>query len=127
MSVYRTLIVMVLLFAIAALLQGDRERDAGKSEGDRFLAHVSIDKPIYRAGEHVYVRGVVLGANDRKPLAPDKQTAAMVQITGPKGEIVTSASTSIQDSVAGFEWIVPDDASGGQYTATISFPWTGFP
>src|SRR6476620_5424029 len=36
--------------------------------GDAFLAHVSTDKPIYRAGERVYVRGVVLNANDHKPL-----------------------------------------------------------
>src|ERR1700755_521655 len=109
MSVYRTLIVMVLVFATAALLPGDRRYRAGKSDGDRFLAHISIDKPIYRAGEHVYVRGVILGANDRKPLPADKQTAAMGQITGPKGEIIANASASIQESVAGFEWIVPDD------------------
>src|SRR5690349_24656111 len=36
---------------------------------ERYLTHVSTDKPIYRTGERVYVRGVVLGANDHAPLS----------------------------------------------------------
>src|SRR5437763_1206522 len=49
MSVYRTLIIMVLVFAIAALLQGDRERHAGKFE-------VGAYRAPRRKGEIVFLR-----------------------------------------------------------------------
>ena len=35
---------------------------------ERFLAHVSTDKPVYRSGEKVYVRAVLLHAADHTPL-----------------------------------------------------------
>ena len=35
---------------------------------ERYLTHVSTDKPIYRPGETVYVRGVMLRADNREPL-----------------------------------------------------------
>jgi hypothetical protein len=59
---------------------------------NRFLTHVSTDKPIYRPGETVYIRGVVLHANSRKPLDQAKQTTAQIQVTGPKGNIISMRS-----------------------------------
>ena len=50
---------------------------------ERYLTHVSTDKPIYRAGEKVYVRAVVLGARDSRPLAPGRAPNAFVQIRDP--------------------------------------------
>src|SRR5688572_15761492 len=35
---------------------------------ERYLTHVSTDKPIYRIGEKVYVRGVVLRADSHSPV-----------------------------------------------------------
>jgi uncharacterized protein YfaS (alpha-2-macroglobulin family) len=98
----------------------------GVADG-RYLGHLSTDKPIYRAGERVYFRGVVLGALDHVPLAADGSGYAMLQITGPKGEQLFSQGAQVQDSVAGFNWDVPADAGGGRYTATMSFPANGFP
>ncbi|MEM9346284.1 MAG: alpha-2-macroglobulin family protein [Planctomycetota bacterium] len=40
---------------------------------ERYLTHVSTDKPIYRGGETVYVRGVVLHAFDQTPLKDNKE------------------------------------------------------
>src|SRR6476661_8180310 len=91
---------------------------------------ISLPCPLtsrFIAAEHVYLRSVILGANDRKPLPPDKQTGANVQITGPKGDVVATLGASVEESVAACAWNVPEDAAGGQYTATISFPWAGFP
>ena len=34
---------------------------------DRYRTHLSVDKPLYRGGETVYVRGVVLHYANRKP------------------------------------------------------------
>src|SRR5205814_2044141 len=45
----------------------------------------------------------------------------------PKGEIVASAYSPIEDSVAASNWEVPDGAAGGQYTAKMEFPSEGFP
>ena len=36
---------------------------------DRYLTFLSTDKPIYRAGETVFVRGVLLHQATRRPLA----------------------------------------------------------
>src|SRR5580700_760121 len=89
---------------------------------NRYLAHLSTDKPIYRANERVYLRGAVLTAADHLPMDRDN-LPAQLQITGPKGDTLFTTNGQIQDSVAAFNWDVPADAAGGQYTATISFPW----
>ena len=94
---------------------------------ERFLTHVSTDKPIYRAGENVYVRGVVLEAHKHLPLKADANLMAQITIKGPKGDIVAQAMTNSQDSTLGFAWPVPDGQAGGEYTAEVSFPWTGQP
>src|SRR5512145_3194533 len=56
---------------------------------DRYLAHVSTDKPVYRSGEKVYVRAVILHAADHTP--DGRSNGAVVQILGPKGETVVTA------------------------------------
>lgn len=93
---------------------------------ERYLAHVSTDKPLYRAGEKVYVRGAILRADTHAPL-PDGAAQALVQIKGPKGELITSAHAPAQDSVVAFAWEVPAGQAGGQYTLVMTFPWTGYP
>src|SRR2546427_3075490 len=35
---------------------------------ERYLIHVSTDKPIYRSGERLYVRGVLLRADGHTPI-----------------------------------------------------------
>ncbi len=87
---------------------------------ERYLTHVSTDKPIYRTGEKVYVRAVVLHAIGHTPVAsPDR---AFFEIKGPKGDTVTSGATTIIDSVAGFSWDIPANQAGGEYTVRISHP-----
>ena len=36
--------------------------------GERYVTHVSTDKPIYRTGEKVYVRSVVLHTDGHTPM-----------------------------------------------------------
>lgn len=94
---------------------------------DRYLTHVSTDKPIYRAGEKVYVRGVVLESHRHTPMKAKQRLAAQVTIKGPKGDVVAQAMTNTQDSTLGFAWPVPAGQAGGEYTAEVSYPWTGQP
>lgn len=94
---------------------------------ERFLTHLSTDKPIYRAGETVYARAVALNALTRKPLGADKQFWAMMEIVGPKGDTVASANVTTQDSVFGFPWKVPGGQAGGEYTIRITHARTGNP
>lgn len=89
----------------------------------RYQTFVSTDKPIYRAGEQVYVRGVVLNAANHKPLSGS--ASATIEIKGPKGDTVASGNTYAQDSVWSFGWVVPDGQAGGEYTIRITYPWEG--
>ena len=68
---------------------------------DRFLTFVSTDKPIYRGGANLYVRGVILRHDTRKPRESQNQLNALVEIFGPKGDTVASGWVNSQDSVLG--------------------------
>ena len=94
---------------------------------ERYLTHVSTDKPIYRGGEKVYIRGVILEAHQHTPLKENQNLAAQITIKGPKGDIITQGMTNSQDSTLGFSWPVPQGQAGGEYTAEVSYPWTGQP
>ncbi|MBX9722474.1 MAG: hypothetical protein K2X81_13835, partial [Candidatus Obscuribacterales bacterium] len=92
---------------------------------ERYLTFVSTDKPIYKIGEKVYVRGVLLNAKTHKPL-PDSQVAnANIVIKGPKGDVIASGSAGSTDSVWGFAWDVPEGQAGGEYTVHVSYPFNG--
>src|SRR5437762_1434791 len=58
--------------------------DRGGAE--RYLTHVATDKPIYRTGEKLYVRAVVLRANGHSPMIG--AGTASFEIKGPKGDAV---------------------------------------
>jgi len=92
---------------------------------ERYLTYVSTDKPIYRPGETVYFRGVVLHGLTRKP--SDQQMQATYEIIGPKGDTVARGGTQVQESVVGFSWVVPEGQAGGQYKVKIMHPWFGYP
>jgi hypothetical protein len=92
---------------------------------DRYLTFVTTDKPIYRIGETLYVRGVILHHATHKPLPNEPVVSAVVEIVGPKGDAVASGAIAAGDGVLGFSWQVPDDQAGGEYTAKITFPQYG--
>ncbi|HEX2476071.1 MAG TPA: MG2 domain-containing protein, partial [Lacipirellulaceae bacterium] len=90
---------------------------------DRYLTHLSTDKPIYRPGEQMYVRGVVLHHLTNKPLS--ENISAVVEIIGPKGDVIASGPAPAEDSVLAFAWTIPAEQPGGQYTVKVTHPWTG--
>lgn len=102
-------------------------RSADLGGDQRYLAHLSTDKPIYRLGETVFVRGVLLHAVNQKPLADNLAVFAVVEIQGPKGDVVAGGNATTQNSSLGFQWTIPDGQAGGEYTIKTTFPDAGFP
>ncbi len=93
---------------------------------ERYLAYLSTDKPVYRSGETAYFRTVFLNARDNTPLRSDRNTIE-VKISGPKGEVIHEGVSSDTDSVIGYQWQVPEGATGGQYTAKVTSRTLGTP
>src|SRR5213593_1262653 len=89
---------------------------------ERYFVHVSTDKPIYRSGERLYVRGVFLRAAGHTPMTTSLGETVLFEIKGPKGDTVASGASAIIDSVAGFSWDIPPTQAGGEYTVRISHP-----
>ena len=89
---------------------------------ERYLVHVSTDKPIYRSGERLYVRGVFLRATGHTPMTTSSSETLSFEIKGPKGDTVASGVSAIIDTVAGFSWDIPAGQAGGEYTVRISHP-----
>ncbi|NLX13765.1 MAG: A-macroglobulin complement component [Phycisphaerales bacterium] len=117
-------VALLALLGAKTLAKKATSRDLGGPE--RYLTHVSTDKPIYRLGELVYVRAVVLKADDHTPLPADQNLFMMIQIKGPKGDIVATGHVNTEYSVGGFAWQIPADTAGGQYTVQINYPAEGF-
>lgn len=92
---------------------------------DRYLTHVSTDKPIYRPGEKLYVRGVALHALTNKPYT--EQMPAELHVIGPKGDVVASGSLPSEQGVYAFSWEIPQGQAGGEYRVKLTPTWTGDP
>lgn len=80
---------------------------------NRFVTSVSTDKSIYKAGETVFVRGVVLNANSHVPAGNGSWSQIVVK--GPKGEVLTQGQSNVQDGAFGFSYVLGPDAPGGEY------------
>ncbi len=124
-----TLWASMLLVLLYAAFAGAANAPVTSDElggSERYLAYVSTDKPIYRTGENVYLRTVLLHAGNNTPLPTGRHTIT-VKISGPKGDVVHEGSSYDTESAIGYQWTVPDDITGGQYTAKISSPTLGIP
>ncbi|MDD3119301.1 MAG: alpha-2-macroglobulin family protein, partial [Victivallales bacterium] len=93
---------------------------------ERYLLYAATDKPIYRAGEKVYLRAVMLNAADNTPLK-NGNAEIKVKITDARKAEVFSGYATVRDSSAGSHWTIPNGQPGGVYTATFSSPYPGAP
>ncbi|MFQ5503921.1 MAG: MG2 domain-containing protein, partial [Planctomycetota bacterium] len=122
-----------LTVAISERRSTAQGQDAGQARtgvaspgiGQSYLTHLSTDKPIYRAGESLYLRGVLLHARDHRPM---QQGACLgsVEIRGPKGDRLASSMVQVQGSLLGFKWTVPEGIAGGEYRIRVSYPGYGY-
>ncbi len=102
-------------------------RGATPGAAERFLAHVSTDKPLYKPGETMFARAVLLDAFDRTPVADDKPSQGVFLVKSARGEIVHRVSARALDGTAAFHWTVPEGQVGGQYKLVAQFPYLGTP
>jgi uncharacterized protein YfaS (alpha-2-macroglobulin family) len=111
------LTLLTLALAPVAITPGGDPPEPVTSEqlggAERHAVHVSTDKPVYRSGETLRARGVVLNVLTRAPLANIPWIP--VEIVGPKGDAIVRANTSGSDGVVAFTWTVPDGQPGGSY------------
>ena len=92
----------------------------------RYLTFVSTDKPIYKIGEKVYVKGVLLSAGSHKPLDDKTTVRPHIQILGPKGDVIASGGSSTNESIWSFGWDVPAGQAGGEYKVKVTYPSEGY-
>ena len=89
----------------------------------RPLHYVSTDKPVYRPGETVYVRDVILDGLTNYPvdLSENRGMGASmrVRILGPRGEEVASGMLVPRGAANGFAWTIPPHLAGGDYRVRL--------
>ncbi|MBI4864750.1 MAG: A-macroglobulin complement component, partial [Candidatus Riflebacteria bacterium] len=93
--------------------------------GDRYLLHLGTDKPVYRPGETVYVRGALLEAFTR---TPSKQPVyPEIKVLSPRGAAVVTSTGSIESGVLGWSWRIPRGQVGGEYKVVAESKQAGYP
>lgn len=126
---YSAVLSMIgVCIAAAGLAVGEPNSDRNERApqvrlgAQRYQTFISTDKPIYRSGENVYVRGVILDAKRHTPIAADdRQPQAYIELFGPKGDRVAGGYAAVADSVTSFAWRVPDGQAGGPHSIKISY------
>jgi alpha-2-macroglobulin-like protein len=108
---------------VGDVLAPPRPADLGGNE--RYLAHVSTDKPTYRPGERVMARAVLLDAFRRSPFA--RRTPVGFVVRSARGAEVARVKSVAISGVAEFGWEIPADAAGGTYTLVADAAWLGIP
>ncbi|MDR3613322.1 MAG: MG2 domain-containing protein [Candidatus Obscuribacterales bacterium] len=93
---------------------------------ERYLTFVSTDKPIYKAGENVFIRGVVLNGANHKPLPDNVNARAHIAIKGAGGVLLSSFDSNTANSVWGASWPVDAGQAGGEYTIEVTYPSQGY-
>ncbi|MDA1194057.1 MAG: A-macroglobulin complement component [Planctomycetota bacterium] len=92
---------------------------------DRYLAHISSDKPLYKPGEVIFARAAVLGAFDHKPVKDAHW--GRFEVRSARGEVVYEQATHVVDGVAAFHYALPEDLAGGTYVIAATVPGLGVP
>ncbi|MEZ6186577.1 MAG: MG2 domain-containing protein [Planctomycetota bacterium] len=94
------------------------------TDSSRFLLHLATDRPTYRPGDTVRLRGALLHAFDRRPARGS--CMAKVEVMSPRGDTVAKGFVSGTQPGLSFAWTLDPDLSGGIYTAKVS-PQPGYP
>ncbi len=88
------------------------------------LARASTDKPLYRPGQPVRARGLVL---ERFRLVPAGTLAVRMKLLDPKGATASEEVVATRDGVAAWETALPADAAGGEWSVGLSHDEGAFP
>ncbi|MBO7741532.1 MAG: hypothetical protein J6S21_03170, partial [Victivallales bacterium] len=108
------------IFLLLLLLCGMPMTAQEKVSVVRRLHYVSTDKPVYRPGEKIFFRDVLLDAFSNYPVENADIPAPVLTITGPRGEEIFNGTATVQHSAASFIWEIPGNISGGIYKVRFS-------
>ena len=92
---------------------------------DRFVAAVSTDRPLYKPGDTIWGRAVLLHAFTHAPRTDS--TLVQFQVKSAKGDVVHEGPGVTEDGVAAFFWEIPKGQAGGSFKLVASFPANGYP
>ncbi|MFY2559664.1 MG2 domain-containing protein [Corallococcus terminator] len=120
--VLRTLGLAASFLLVPGLVLAARPNAPSPAGRDRPLTFVSTDKPFYRPGESVLVRGLVLQALTHKPVTGGVN--ALIEVRGPRGDLIAQGRVVSPETAWGYSWPIPAGQAGGEYTLRISDPWT---
>ncbi|GAQ87713.1 alpha-2-macroglobulin [Klebsormidium nitens] len=91
----------------------------------RWSTHLSTDKLVYRPGDTVHIRAVLLHPITGAPVSKEPSAYGKdgtVKVMSPKGSVEASVATSQpEDSVAYAMWRVPESLPGGEYTLKLEY------
>ncbi|MEZ6037584.1 MAG: MG2 domain-containing protein [Planctomycetota bacterium] len=82
------------------------------------LVHLSTDRPIYRPGERVFVRAVVLDRTTRLPLERSLSVAASL-LDAKDSAVARDRDPLTPGGVASFVLDVPENSAGGEHTVRV--------
>lgn len=90
------------------------------------LVHVTTDRPVYRPGEPVFVRAVVLDRLTRLPLP--RTTPLVARLVDAKGSrLAVDHDAGAQAGVGSFVLAVPPTSAGGPHRIEVGSPRDEFP
>ncbi|MBL8728137.1 MAG: hypothetical protein JNM25_06885 [Planctomycetes bacterium] len=89
------------------------------------LVHVTTDRPVYRPGEPVFARAVVLDRVTLLPLATRWPTRAQL-FDGKDAVVAAQADAGNELGVASFAFTVPAESAGGTHRVEVSSPAGAF-
>ncbi|NTX60600.1 A-macroglobulin complement component [Myxococcus sp. CA051A] len=122
LGVLRALGLAASVLLVPGLVLAARPNAPSPEGRDRPLTFVSTDKPFYRPGESVLVRGLVLQALTHKPMTGGVN--AVIEVRGPRGDLIAQGRVSSPETAWGYSWSIPAGQAGGEYTLRVSDPWT---
>jgi hypothetical protein len=94
----------------------------------RYLAHLATDKPLYRPGDVLRARAVLLDVFSHRPLPPtDLRGVGLFVVKSARGQVLARLPSRAVDGVAAAVWQVPASLAGGRYALDASFPMLGTP
>ncbi len=91
----------------------------------RYIAQLSLDKPLYRPGETIYYRSLALS---RFGLAANRELPVHFEILDPSGAAVPDSQLEgiTQRGVGSGAFKIPDELAGGQYVLVARSPDEAF-
>jgi hypothetical protein len=91
------------------------------------LVHLATDRPVYRPGEPVFVRAVVLDRVTHLPLPESAGNWLTAQLVDAKGAVVIADNGQLAAGVGSFVLQVPADSAGGPHRVLVNSTNGAFP